>query len=130
MRLADTMLTHILFHLLSCGLTAIANLKKLSYECRSCRNKTASAFESLSDLMQELIRYSIFTVSQVLLPYAAKLLFQELQSMNVACRYVLPLLSLDYDGGFCLTRTFSRFQVRIRGRGRERSETKCSHVIL
>ncbi|KAK4055460.1 DNA-dependent RNA polymerase II [Microbotryomycetes sp. JL201] len=50
-----------------CGLTAIANLKKQSFECRSCRNKTA--------------------VSQVLLPYAAKLLFQELQAMNVACRF-------------------------------------------
>lgn len=28
----------------SCGLTAIANLKKQSFECRACKNRTASAF--------------------------------------------------------------------------------------
>jgi DNA-directed RNA polymerase beta subunit len=50
----------------SCGLTAIANLKKQSFECRACKNKTAC--------------------SQLYIPYAAKLLFQELQSMNIAAR--------------------------------------------
>ncbi|BGP69929.1 DNA-dependent RNA polymerase II [Rhodotorula toruloides] len=50
-----------------CGLTAIANLKKQSFECRACKNRTA--------------------IAQVHIPYAAKLLFQELQSMNVACRF-------------------------------------------
>ncbi|KZV98958.1 DNA-directed RNA polymerase II, subunit 2 [Exidia glandulosa HHB12029] len=49
-----------------CGLTAIANLKKQSFECRACKNKVA--------------------VSQLYIPYAAKLLIQELQSMNIAAR--------------------------------------------
>ncbi|KAI0068148.1 DNA-directed RNA polymerase II, subunit 2 [Artomyces pyxidatus] len=49
-----------------CGLTAIANLKKQTFECRACKTKT--------------------TCSQLYIPYAAKLLFQELQSMNIAAR--------------------------------------------
>ncbi|CAO1633887.1 unnamed protein product [Parajaminaea phylloscopi] len=49
-----------------CGLTAIANLKKGEYYCRGCSQRT--------------------NISQVMIPYAAKLLFQELMSMGVVTR--------------------------------------------
>ncbi|KAI9842564.1 MAG: DNA-dependent RNA polymerase II [Sclerophora amabilis] len=50
-----------------CGLmTPVANLKKNHFECRPCKNKTK--------------------ISQIHIPYAAKLLFQELASMNIAAR--------------------------------------------
>jgi DNA-directed RNA polymerase II subunit RPB2 len=42
------------------------NLSKQSFECRPCKNKTK--------------------IAQIHIPYAAKLLFQELQSMNIAAR--------------------------------------------
>jgi len=47
-------------------MTPVANLKKNLFECRPCHNKTK--------------------ISQIHLPYAAKLLFQELGAMNIAAR--------------------------------------------
>jgi DNA-directed RNA polymerase II subunit RPB2 len=47
-------------------MTPIARLKKNTFECKNCSNKSK--------------------ISQIHIPYAAKLLFQELQSMNIAAR--------------------------------------------
>jgi DNA-directed RNA polymerase II subunit RPB2 len=48
-----------------CGMAATAQLKKQQFECSHCRNKTE--------------------VSQVHLPYAAKLLFQEVRRSALPC---------------------------------------------
>eukprot|EP00931_Biecheleriopsis_adriatica_P087044 TRINITY_DN61565_c0_g1_i1.p1 TRINITY_DN61565_c0_g1~~TRINITY_DN61565_c0_g1_i1.p1 ORF type:complete len:1200 (+),score=230.54 TRINITY_DN61565_c0_g1_i1:151-3750(+) len=55
----------------TCGLFAIARLSKDTYECKLCKDKAK--------------------ISQICLPYAAKLMIQELMTMNIVPRLVLEV---------------------------------------
>ena len=54
-----------------CGLIAVANLQKNTFECRACRSAASRS-----------------RVVQVAIPYACKLLFQELMAMAIAPRMI------------------------------------------
>lgn len=72
-----------------CGLIAIANLRNNTFECKGCKNKTQVQILRGSELERKIHQPLFFQISQVKLPYAAKLLFQELMAMNIAPRMMV-----------------------------------------
>ena len=75
-----------------CGLIAIANLRKNTFECRACRNKTQVLFPFPKQQQQRNPsdhQFSTVQISQVHIPYACKLLFHELMAMSIAPRMLM-----------------------------------------
>ena len=56
-----------------CGFMAIANLKNNEYRCEYCKDTEAGGDNN---------------IVQVIIPYACKLLFQELTAMQIAIKFV------------------------------------------
>jgi hypothetical protein len=68
----------------SCGMQCIANLRAAKFECRLCNNKTE--------------------ISQIFIPYAAKLLFQEVSpSLFCQVHYSLPVSSIAGRNEHCVS---------------------------
>ncbi|KAI4312165.1 hypothetical protein MLD38_037006 [Melastoma candidum] len=61
---------------LRCGLIASTNLRKKSFECKGCKNKI------------DIVDTRAFQIVQIPIPYACKLLFQELMAMAIAPRMI------------------------------------------
>ena len=75
----------------TCGLIAVANLQKQTFECRACRTGSRSVVAQANPVpipgaWRPLSCADYTPHKQVALPYACKLLFQELMSMQIAPR--------------------------------------------
>jgi DNA-directed RNA polymerase II subunit RPB2 len=52
-----------------CGMIAVANVERNSFQCNSCKNLT--------------------TFSEIRIPYAMKLLTQEIEAMGIATKFIV-----------------------------------------
>lgn len=70
-----------------CGLLAIANRPRRMFECRACRNTTEVCVFCSLFVCSFVCSFSK-QIAAVQMPYACKLLFQELASMAIAPRVI------------------------------------------